>query len=170
MAEISLVVAMSRNGVIGRDGGLPWRLPTDMARFKALTMGKPVIMGRKTWETLRKPLPGRANIVITRNPAWRAEGADVTGSLEDGLKLAAVRARCSGVGEEICVIGGGEIYTQAMEYADVLQVTFVEAEIEGDTRFPTIDPAIWEAFERISVDKGERDDMAMEFVTFRRRR
>ncbi|KAB2853465.1 MAG: dihydrofolate reductase, partial [Bauldia sp.] len=112
--RIRLVVAVAENGVIGRDGGLPWRLSTDMKRFKATTMGKPVVMGRKTWESFpKRPLPGRHNIIVTRDPAYAAEGASTAVSLDAALAL----ARADGA-EEACVIGGGEIYAAALPLAD----------------------------------------------------
>jgi len=135
--RIRLVAAVAENGVIGRDGGMPWRLSTDMKRFKATTMGKPVVMGRKTWESFpKRPLPGRHNIVVTRDPTYAAEGASVAGSLDAALAL----ARAEGA-REACVIGGGEIYAAALPLADSLDATHILAEIDGDTYFPAIDPA-----------------------------
>lgn len=166
--EISLVVAVTRNLVIGRDGGLPWRLSTDLKRFKALTVGKPVVMGRVCYDSIGKPLPGRPNIVITRNREFAPEGVIVVHSLEDGLDRAAVEARALGV-DEIAVIGGGVVYREAMERATILHVTHVEAEIDGDTFFPAIDPAIWEAGPTERVPAGEKDDYSTRFVTYRRR-
>ena len=117
LMDIAIYVAIAENGVIGRDNGLPWRLSTDMKRFKAGTMGKPVVMGRKTWESFpRRPLPGRPNIVISRDPAYRAEGAETVTSLEDALTLAKCEGRCLAGADEICIIGGGEIYRQAMRH------------------------------------------------------
>lgn len=163
---ISLVVAIAENGVIGREGGLPWRLSTDMKRFKALTMGKPIIMGRKTWESFpRRPLPGRRNIVITRDAAYRAEGAEVTGSLDEALALAGA----GGEAGEICVIGGGEIYRQALPIADRLHVTHVKAGIDGDTFFPEIDPKTWIAVSAEDVPAGEKDVYATRYVVYERR-
>src|SRR5690606_39551890 len=139
--KVTLVVAIAENGVIGRDGDLPWRLSTDMKRFKATTMGKPVVMGRKTWESFpKRPLPGRHNIIVTRDPAYAAEGASTAVSLDAALAL----ARADGA-EEACVIGGGEIYAAALPLADTLDVTHILAEIEGDSWFPAIDPATWRA-------------------------
>jgi dihydrofolate reductase len=134
---ISLIVAVSRNGVIGRDGGLPWHVSSDLKRFKAMTMGKPVIMGRKTWESLpKKPLPGRRNIVITRQADYAAPGADVVESAAAALEL------CSEA-PEVAVIGGGEIYRMFWDQADRLYLTEIDVEVEGDTRLPFVDPAHW---------------------------
>lgn len=135
--KLAIYVAIAENGVIGREGGLPWRLSTDLKRFKADTMGKPIVVGRKTWESFpRRPLPGRLNIVVTRDKQFRAEGAEVVGSLADAITLATARARCMVGADEICVVGGGEIYREALPMADRLHVTHVLAEIDGDTRFP----------------------------------
>jgi dihydrofolate reductase len=164
--EVTLVVAVAENGVIGRDGDMPWRLPTDLRRFKARTMGKPVVMGRKTWESFpRRPLPGRHNIIVTRDPAYGAEGASVAASLEAALAL----ARAEGA-DEVCVIGGGEIYAAALPLADRLDVTHILAEIDGDTRFPAIDPALWRAVSGEEVPAGENDSHATRHVVYERRR
>ena len=165
---ISLVVAVTRNGVIGRDGDLPWRLSSDLKRFKQLTLGKPVVMGRKCYASIGKPLPGRPNIVITRDQSFSGDGLHVVHSFEEGMAIAEALAAEIGVGE-ICVIGGGEIYRLAMPVADVLYVTHIDVEIHGDTHFPEIDPRIWDAEEDGSLPSGERDDFAVRFVTYRRR-
>lgn len=167
-AKISIIVAVSRNGVIGQDGGLPWRLPTDLKRFKELTLGKPVIMGRKTWASIGRPLPGRPNIVITRNSGFHAEGAASVLSLDDALILAREQASALGV-DEVCIIGGGEIYRQAIELADTVHVTEVDAEVQGDTRFPEIDPSLFQRTFDEALPQGEKDSHAMHFVTWRRR-
>lgn len=164
--KVTLIAAVAENGVIGRDGTMPWRLSTDLKRFKATTMGKPVLMGRKTWESFpKRPLPGRRNIVVTRDPAYRAEGAEIAGSLDEALKL----ARGEGA-EEVGVIGGGEIYAQAMPLADRLDITRVLAEIEGDTRFPAIDPRIWTVVSEEAFPAGEKDSHATRHVIFERAR
>lgn len=167
-AKIVIVVAAARNGVIGRDGDMPWRLPSDLKRFKALTLGKPVIMGRKTFESIGKPLPGRPNIVISRNPDFSVAGVTAVQSLEAAISVAGTEARALGT-DEICVIGGGEIYRQAIGRADVLHITEVGAEIEGDTRFPAVDPLIFERIADESIPQGEKDSHAMHFTTWRRR-
>ncbi|UVC06724.1 dihydrofolate reductase [Rhizobium sp. TH2] len=166
--DISFVVAITENNVIGRDGGLPWRLSTDLKRFKALTLGKPVVMGRVCYDSIGKPLPGRPNIVITRNPDFKPEGVIVVHSLEDGMERARSEAEKLGVGE-ICVIGGGVIYREALKLATILHVTHIKATIEGDTFFPEIDSAIWQAGEAEDVPAGEKDDFPTRFVTYRRK-
>ncbi len=134
---ISLVVAVSRNGVIGRDGGLPWHISSDLKRFKEITMGKPVVMGRKTWESLpKKPLPGRRNIVITRQADYQATSADVVASAEAALGLCVAEP-------EVAVIGGGEIYSLFWPLAGRLYLTEVDLDIEGDTRFPRVVASEW---------------------------
>ena len=168
--DVVIHVAIAENGVIGRDNGLPWRLSTDMKRFKALTMGKPVIMGRKTWESFpKRPLPGRLNIVMTRDKAYRAEGAEVVRSLDDALALARTRGRCMEGADEICVIGGGEIYAQALPKADRLYITHVLATFDGDTRFPPIDPVTWKVVHSEDVPAGEKDSHPTRHVLYERR-
>lgn len=162
--RIGIYVAVARNGVIGNEGEMPWRLSTDLRRFKAITMGKPVVMGRKTWESIGKPLPGRRNIIVTRNRDYQAEGADIAASLAAALEM--VRNDPAG---EVAVIGGGEIYRQAIEVADTLHVTHVEADMDGDTRFPAVDPAVWTPVMREPVAAGERDSYATEYVIYERR-
>ena len=164
----TIVVAVSRNGIIGRDGDMPWRLSTDLKRFKALTLGKPVIMGRKTFQSIGKPLPGRANIVITRDIDFAALDIRVVHSLDDAI-LAAVPFAAEGGVDEICIIGGGEIYRQAIAVADTLHVTHVEATIDGDTSFPVIEPQIWQVESEEDVPPGEKDNLATRFVTYIRR-
>ncbi|MCI5075716.1 dihydrofolate reductase [Oricola sp.] len=175
---LSVIVAVSRNGVIGRDGDMPWRLSSDLKRFKALTMGAPIIMGRKTFESIGRPLPGRLNIVVTRNYDWAAEGAMRVGSLDAALELATAHLESAEPDpedpdgppeDEIFVIGGGEIYAQAMGIADILHVTHVEAEVDGDTGFPAIDPEIWEAVEDEAVPAGEKDSYPTRYVVYERR-
>jgi len=166
--KVSIVVAVSANGVIGRDGGLPWHLPSDLKRFKALTLGKPVIMGRKTWASIGRPLPGRPNIVISRDPHFAAEGAISVQSLEAAIVEARKLAAELGV-DEVCVIGGGEIYRQAIDSADILHITTVAAEVDGDTRFPVVDTAIFEKIADAPLPRGEKDSHAMHFSTWRRK-
>jgi dihydrofolate reductase len=137
--RVAFVVAVARNGVIGANGGLPWRLSSDLKRFKALTMGKPVIMGRKTWESLpRKPLPGRTNIVVTRQRDYQASDAVVVATPLEALSRAAALGP-----EEIAVIGGGEIFTQLLPFADRLYISEIDLAAPGDTVFPDIDPKEW---------------------------
>jgi len=165
--EIIFVVAIAENGVIGAGNGFPWRLKSDMARFKALTIGKPVIMGRKTFETLRRPLPGRTNIVITRDADYRANGAIVTTSAADAGAVALGDALRRSVAE-IAVIGGAEIYRQWLDRADRLEITEVHARPEGDTHFD-IDKAEWDEVERIRHPAGPDDSADFSYVTYRRR-
>lgn len=165
---VSVVVGVTRNNVIGRDGGLPWRLSTDLKRFKALTVGKPVVMGRVCYDSIGKPLPGRPNIVITRNPDFSADGVIVVHSLEEAMERAEHEAAALGV-DEICVIGGGVVYREAMDRADILHVTHIETEISGDTFFPEIDPEIWEPGPAEHFPAGEKDDHPTTFVTYRRK-
>jgi len=167
--HVAIFVAVAENGVIGSDGGLPWRLSSDLRRFKADTMGKPIIMGRKTWQGLGRPLPGRLNIVVSRDRSFKAEGAEVVGSLDDAILLAKARARCMAQVDEVCIIGGGEIYRQAMPLADRLHVTHVLAEVEGDTRFPAIDPETWRILRHEDAPAGEKDSHATRYTVYERR-
>jgi dihydrofolate reductase len=144
VSRISLVVAVAENGVIGHRGALPWRIPEDLKRFKALTMGKPVIMGRKTWDSLpRKPLPGRTNIVITRNPDFHDEGARVAHGFAEAIAL----GEASGA-DEIAVIGGEAIFAAALPLAQIIHLTEVAATPEGDAFMPAIDKAQWREIAR----------------------
>lgn len=134
--KINVIVAVATNGVIGRDNALPWHLPTDLKNFKTVTMGKPVIMGRKTFESIGRRLPGRLNIVVTRNADFRAEGCTVAGSFDAALDAA-------GSSDEVFVIGGAQLYRVALPKADRLYLTRVEAVVEGNTFFPSFDPSRW---------------------------
>lgn len=165
--KVSLVVAVARNGVIGRDGSLPWRLSSDLRRFKANTTGRPVIMGRKTFQSIGKPLPDRHNIVVTRDADFRAEGVMIASDVAIALDLAKERAAKDGV-EEVCVIGGGEIYRQTIALADRLVVTYVEAQVDGDTRFPEIDPNLWHEISSEIIEAGEKDSHATRHVEYER--
>lgn len=142
MARLSLIVARAENGVIGRDGGLPWRLPGDLAFFKKTTMGKPVVMGRRTFESIGRPLAGRTNIVVTRDAGFAAEGVAVAHDLDEALALAERTAAADGA-DEVMVIGGAQIYAQTMPRADRIYLTSVHAAPEGDTHLPAPDPAHW---------------------------
>jgi dihydrofolate reductase len=142
MIRLAIIVAAAENGVIGRNNALPWSLPEDLRYFKRVTMGKPIVMGRKTYEAIGKPLPGRTNIVITRNPGFAAEGVRVVSSLEEALELAGHIALIDGA-EELVVIGGAEIYQAAIPEADRLYITEVHASVEGDAMLPEIDWAQW---------------------------
>ena len=153
---ITLVLAMAKNGVIGKDGAIPWRIPEDMRRFKQLTMGKPVVMGRKTWDSLpKKPLPGRANIVVTRQREWSAEGAITASSLDEALAKS----------KEASVIGGGEIYREALPRADRIELTEVHRDFEGDAHF-VFDRTKWREMAR--EDHVTPDGLAYSYVTLTR--
>jgi dihydrofolate reductase len=167
--EVVLIVAVADNGVIGAHGTIPWRLKTDQQRLKMMTMGKPVVMGRKTFTSLRRPLPGRTNIVVTRDAGFRGPGAVVATS------FAAARAVATGdalrrLATEIAVIGGAEIYAQWMDVADRLEVTEVHARPEGDTYLAAIDPADWEQVARARYSAGSDDSADYSYVTYRRRK
>ena len=164
--QIVIIAAVPENGVIGRGGAMPWRLKSDMQHFRALTMGKPVVMGRKTYESLHiKPLPGRTNIVVTRDTNFTAPGVLVAPSLEAALNPARGDALRRG-GEAIMVIGGAEIYAQAMPLAQRLEITRIHMQPEGDSFFPAIDPAIWSEAAREPHPAGPDDDAAYDFVSY----
>ena len=129
MTRLVLIAAVARNGVIGKDGGMPWHLPADLQRFKRLTLGHPILMGRRTWESLGRPLPGRRNIVISRQPDWHADGAEHAASLPAALERVS--------GDPLAfVIGGAQLYAQALPLADGLELTEIDHDFDGDTRFP----------------------------------
>ena len=163
-----IVAAIARNGVIGDGAKLPWRIPGDLRRFRELTLGKPVIMGRKTWEAIGRPLPGRETIVVTRDTAFAASGALVAGSVDAALALGAARAEAMGA-REVILAGGGDLYAQLIDAADRLCLTEIDLEARGDTRFPAIDPVKWVETARESHPAGPGDDAGFSFVTFERR-
>jgi dihydrofolate reductase len=167
--EVVLIVAVADNGVIGFRGAIPWRLKTDQQRLKAMTMGKPVVMGRKTFMSLRRPLPGRTNIVVTRDESFRASGAVVTTSFEHA-RAVAIGDALRRAADEIAVIGGAEIYAQWMDVADRLEITEVHARPEGDTQFAAIDAAGWEEVARVRNPAGPDDSADFSYVTYRRRK
>jgi dihydrofolate reductase len=134
--RISIIAAMTDDGIIGKDNRLPWHLPADLKHFRALTLGKPVVMGRRTWESLQRPLPGRTNIVLTSKAGYRAPGAQLVNSLEDALAAAAGAA-------EIMIIGGARLYEQGLPLSDRMYLTLVHAAIDGDTRFPSYAASEW---------------------------
>ncbi|TFY96448.1 dihydrofolate reductase [Ramlibacter rhizophilus] len=160
--RLGLIYAHARNGVIGRDGQLPWHLPEDLAHFKRVTQGSPVIMGRKTWDSLPprfRPLPGRRNLVVTRNPQWEAEGAERAGSLEEALAL------CEGAAQA-WVIGGAQLYAQALGLAQVVEATEIDADVEGDAHAPALGPE-WTARSREAHTAA--NGMRFAFVSWVRR-
>jgi dihydrofolate reductase len=142
MTRLAIIVAVAENGVIGKDNTLPWKLSEDMQHFKRITMGKPVVMGRKTYESIGKPLPGRANIVISRNPQFHAAGVEVARSVDEALVVAGEIAVRDGA-EEVMVIGGAEIYAAAIPVADKLYITEVHARVDGDAVLCDIDWQFW---------------------------
>jgi dihydrofolate reductase len=162
--KVTLVAAVARGGVIGRDGGIPWRLPDDLAHFKALTTGHAVVMGRRTWDSLPeryRPLPGRRNVVLTRDSEWSAPGAERAGSLEDALRL------LEGA-ERVFVVGGAEVYAAALPLADELELTEIDLDVDGDTAFPE-----WDRGEFAEVRRDERVSTGgtrFAFVTYERTR
>jgi len=166
--ELVLVAAVGENGVIGAEGDMPWRLSTDLKRFKRLTLGHPVIMGRKTFESIGRPLPGRVNIVVTRDAAWAREGVETVASLDAAIALAGAQARASRCGA-VMVIGGGEIYAATLPLADRLEITRVHLAPLGDTHFPRIDPAMWREVARETPERGAKDSADVTFLTYRRR-
>jgi dihydrofolate reductase len=153
---VTLLAAVARNGVIGVDGGLPWHLPDELALFKRLTLGHVLVMGRRTYESVGRPLPGRTTVVVTRNPDWRAaEGVLRAGGVGEALELA------SRLDEEVFVVGGAQVYAEALASADRLALTFVDSEPQGDTTFPDVDWSQWRAV-------GRRQGDGWEHVTYER--
>lgn len=166
--HIVFVVAVAENGVIGANGAMPWRLKSDLRRLKALTIGKPVIMGRKTFASIGRPLPGRTNIVVTRDRGFREAGVVVTNTIADAMAIATGDA-LRRFATEIAVIGGAEIYAQSIDRADRLEITEVHARPDGDTRFATFDAADWEEVARVRNPAGPDDSADFSYVTYRRR-
>ncbi len=159
---ISLIVAMAQNGVIGRENSLPWRLPEDLKRFRAFTLGKPILMGRKTFESLGRPLPGRTNLVLTRDRGWSAQGVVVVHSVEEALLQAAAS-------DELVVIGGAEIYRLVLPVARRIYLTHVHADVPGDITFPEFDSTQWADVECSSQPADEEHAYPLTFVTLERR-
>jgi len=159
---VSIVVAASTNNVIGRDGGLPWHLPDALRHFKRITTGKPIIMGRKTFESIGRPLPDRHNIVMTRDPDYAAEGCDVVSSVAEAMDLA-------GDADEVMVIGGGQVYRDFLPRADRIYMTRVQAEVQGETRFPKIEGNTWRLVSAEHHAADERHEYDFEMMVFERR-
>jgi dihydrofolate reductase len=155
--SLAIIAAVGSNGVIGREGGLPWRLPEDLRRFKALTMGHTLIMGRATYDSIGRPLPGRRTIVVTRQRSWSAQGVDVAHSVDEALLMA-------GRGS-VFIAGGGEIYRQCLDRADVLHLTLVDAAVDGDTWFPRVETG---AFREIAREPHVDGEVPFAFVTYER--
>lgn len=156
---VAYVVALDRRGIIGADGGIPWRLPADMRFFKEITLGKPVIMGRKTFESIGRPLPGRHNIVITRQAGYQAEGVTVVNGVVDAVAAA-------GDVPEIAIIGGAEIYRLFWPLANRLYLTHVEAEVDGDTYFPDLDFDSWESEQLLHHSADEKNEYDFRIVKY----
>lgn len=162
MPQLSIIAAMGRNRVIGRENRLPWHLPNDLRHFKALTLGKPLLMGRKTWESLPGLLPGRRHLVISRNPHYEAKGAETAYSLAEAIAIA-------GPVEEVMLIGGGELYAQALPLAQRLYLTLVDAELEGDTFFPQYEAADWQLMQQQDHVADDRHVFGYSFLDYQRK-
>lgn len=160
--HISLVVAVAENGVIGKTGALPWYLPADLQHFKAVTMGKPIVMGRRTHESIGRALPGRQNIVVTRNPSYAAPGCQAVGSFEEALAIAK--------GTEVCVIGGATLYEQALPLADTIYLTRIHAVLDGDVHFPSMDKAQWQVVDCEPHSADAKNPYDYTFLVFKRQR
>jgi dihydrofolate reductase len=169
MTRVAMIAAVASNGVIGSDQSIPWYIPSDFAWFKRTTMGKPLVMGRKQFETVGKPLPGRTNIVVTSRSGYAPDGVVVVDSPEAALDRARAIADEAGV-DEVMVIGGGEIYRQLLGYADRLYITHVDIAPEGDVRFPDIDPAEWVVIEEPPIAPDARDEAAYRVKVYERRK
>jgi dihydrofolate reductase len=165
--DVILVAAIAENGVIGRDNTLPWRLKSDMAHFRALTMGKPVVMGRKTYLSIGKPLKGRTAIVVSRDATFAAPGIVVAPSLDAAFEAARGDALRRGA-DAIVIAGGADIYAQAMPRATRLAITHVHTHADGDVRFPPIDPKLWHESDRSAHERGADDEAAFAFVNYQR--
>ncbi|MCW5675522.1 MAG: dihydrofolate reductase [Xanthobacteraceae bacterium] len=163
-----LVVAIAENGVIGRRGALPWRIPGDLKHFKAVTMGKPMVMGRKTYESIGRPLPGRTSLVLTHDKDWRADGVIAGHSLEEVLKLANEAAKQSGA-SEIAIIGGSALFEETLPCAAKIELTEVHAKPEGDVYFPKYDRSAFRETRREGPMQSEKDDHAFSVVTLERK-
>ncbi len=165
--KLCAIVAMDRNRVIGREGDLPWRLPSDLKHFKRVTLGKPCLMGRKTWESLPFPLPGRPNLVLTRNADYAANGADVFTDMREMLGKGYELAGAAGV-TEIMLIGGAQLYETLLPLCDRLYVTRVDAEVDGDAVFPEIRPAEWTLTNEQTLEKSAKDEFSFQVAVFDR--
>lgn len=167
MAKIVLVAAVARNGAIGVKGGLPWRLPSDLKHLRETTWGRPMVMGRKTFDSIGKPLPGRESIVVTRDASFARDGVHVVRTIDAALALGEERAKAMGV-DEIMVIGGGELYRATLDRADRLVLSEVDLAPEGDAFFPEIDMNRWREVSRHTPPRGEKDDASFTVRTLER--
>lgn len=165
--RLSAIVAVTENGVIGQDNDLPWHLPADLRYFKRVTLGKPVIMGRKTWESLDRPLPGRLNIVVSRQKGFRAEGAEVYDNLADAVERARARAGENGV-DEVMVVGGAGLYAEAMPLLDRFYLTRIHTELKGDTRLTGFEPDEWRLVEENFHASDTENCYACSFLVYER--
>jgi len=165
--KLCAIVAMDRNRVIGREGDLPWWLPSDLKHFKRVTLGKPCLMGRKTWESLPFPLPGRPNLVLTRNANYAAKGGQVFTDMHAMIGAGYELAGAAGV-DEIMLIGGAQLYETLLPRCDRLYITHVDAEVEGDAVFPEIDPEQWSLAHETSAQKGPKDEFSFHVAVFDR--
>jgi len=169
VSSLALIAAVARNGVIGRDNQLLWRIKSDLQHFRRQTIGRPVLMGRKTFDSIGQPLPARLTIVITRDESFQAEGVLTASSIDEGVKLAERSASASINAERVMVAGGGEIYAQTINRAARLFITEVDIEVEGDAFFPKIDRAKWLESKRESHPRGPDDEAVFSFVEYVRR-
>ena len=167
--KIAMIAGVAENGVIGSDQTIPWRIPSDMAFFKRTTLGKPVVMGRKQYETVGRPLSGRTNIVVTRQAGYKAEGILVFQNVDDALAKAREIADADGV-DEVMIIGGGELYAQLMPQADRLYISHIDLAPEGDVRFPPIDPTIWAVVDLPEVEPSAKDEAGYRVKVYERRK
>ena len=165
---VSIIVAAADNGVIGKAGTLPWRMPSDLRRFRSLTMGKPVVMGRLTFQSLSRPLDGRDNIVITRDRGFSVDGASVAGSLSDAIAIGRRHAIARGV-DEIMIIGGGQVYAEALAHAGRVYLTRVHAAVDGDTTFPALPAEAWRLVREERLPRSEKDDYEATLMVYERR-
>ncbi|MBK19654.1 MAG: dihydrofolate reductase [Rhodospirillaceae bacterium] len=165
--RLSLIVAVAENGVIGRDNDLPWRLSGDLQHFKSLTMGKPIIMGRKTYESIGRPLPGRTNIVMTRDPQFSADGIEVVNSLDNAMAMGEQAAKIAQV-DELVVIGGANVYAAALPEADRLYITEVHMTVDGDVKFPEINQDGWTEVSREFKCAAPEETCDYSFVVYDR--
>ena len=165
MMKVAMVMAMDRNRLIGKEGGLPWKISADLKYFKRVTMGKPIIMGRKTWDSIGRPLPGRTNIVVTRNTDWQADGVVVANDIQAALVVAEQHL---GDAEECAVIGGAMLCEQAMLYTDRLYLTVVDHEFEGDTWLDSYKAEEWNEISRERLEPGDGTEYALDFLLLER--
>lgn len=169
MVRVAMIAGVAENGLIGVEGTIPWRIPSDMAFFKRTTMGKPIVMGRKQYESVGRPLPGRTNLVVSRQPGYQPEGVIVINDLDAAIDHAIAIAEADRA-DEAMIIGGGEIYAAAMPRADRLYISHVALAPAGDVRFPVIDPAVWQLVEEPAVEPSPRDEAAYRIAVYARRR